>query len=53
MYDISEIVKLLEDVGFTLVEMRDGYSDTIIDKNEINIDRILFIAQKKSLVKKH
>ncbi|WP_247934214.1 class I SAM-dependent DNA methyltransferase [Streptococcus anginosus] len=53
MHDISEIVKLLEDVGFTLVEMRDGYSDTIIDKNEINIDRILFIAQKKSLVKKH
>ncbi|MCI7161754.1 MAG: hypothetical protein SPJ53_03090 [Lactobacillus amylovorus] len=45
IYPISQIVDILQDVGFEIVCLKDGYSDKVYNKDRTK--RVLFICEKR------
>ncbi|MGU7967451.1 class I SAM-dependent DNA methyltransferase [Streptococcus suis] len=50
MFEMREVIGLLKKIGFSYIELRDGYSDRMINENDAeSVDRVLFIVKKSSL----
>lgn len=49
MFNMNDIISLLKSTGFVYIELRDGYSDRVINADEVeNVERVLFLVGKQS-----
>lgn len=49
MFNMNDIISLLKSTGFVYMELRDGYSDRVINADEVeNVERVLFLVGKQS-----